>query len=299
MTEAPFASCMLVVDSGPQTGASLKLAKGKNSVGRSLASDMVVIDGDLKEFHFEVEVGEHVLLSLLSGTICDDNGRLLDLDEPHRVKSLLRFKAGQTIFRLIVDPPAYPIVKLPRVVPLKAALGVTLAIGMFSVVFLSPPSEPKSFASSRLSIGPVVHVDHRSAAVIAPAIDSVIVAAAFSAQVSSIGLIGVSVASGGQGAIEAEGNITGDQKASWNAARRWFDAKYGAQFVLVDHLSSSTPSAPFSVAAVWAGPMPYMIDRNGVKLFVGSVVSDGWIIQDIKSEGVFLRRAGQLLIVHF
>jgi type III secretion protein D len=100
-------------------------------------------------------------------------------------------------------------------------------------------------------------------------------------------------------AITARGNIDSAALGKWRDIEQWFDRTFGITIVLTSQVEakSSSPSAPLTVQAIWAGAGPYVIDGRGQKLFAGAVISDGWIVDRIEQNRVVLRRGADLLAV--
>ena len=298
MTEAPAQSCLLVIENGPQAGASVRLSRGTYGVGRAIVADIVIGDDSLEDRHFEVVVGDAVYLSPLSGGLSGGNGRPLNHGRRLRLNKAFGIQAGQTRFRLIPDASTSIMNWRPRS-GITSASTLLLAFAFGSLFIFSPTAEP----SSLVSLAKVPHrlsmVDHKRTSAIERRPDFPAAARAFAAELTRVGLSEVSIVAAGQGAIAADGSIGSSQNASWDEARRWFDKTLGSDFVLINRLSPPRHSAPLSVVAVWSGPEPYVIDQQGKKLFLGNVLPTGWSIAAIHPDRLLLRRAGQLLVVRF
>ena len=101
------------------------------------------------------------------------------------------------------------------------------------------------------------------------------------------------------GSVEAAGEIMAQQAGAWRQARRWFDAGFGGQAVLVDHVAVSAAAPPLAVQAVWPGANPYVMDASGQKLFAGAALRSGWTVERILADRVMIRRGAQVLAVRF
>lgn len=286
--------CTLIVENGPQAGASLLLQPGLNLVGSGLDSDVVVTDCLMATGHFMVECGPAVVLRVLAADIRLQSGARLLAGRTHTVRGRVRFTAGSTDFRVdIIDslvPPARPYWRSRLAAP--AAIAVTAA----ALLVIQVPRGDSS-VSPRPPIERVASLRVAEATPSMPALTGLV--DMLSSRVAVAGLSGLHVKAGMDGALEVSGSLSPDQQAAWADVKRWFDGRHGGRAVLVDRVGLSTPAAPLSVAALHAGTAPFVIDRTGRKLFPGSELPDGWLVDSIEPTRVLVRRGDQVMAVRF
>lgn len=284
----------LTVENGPQAGASLLLQPGRTLVGTGLDSDVVVSDGLMATAHFAVECGSSVVLRALTADVRLGRGASLRPGEARAAAAGARFTAGVTGFR--IDAPEVR-VSLARsdwrsrlVAP--AAIAVTAA----ALLVIQVPHGDTSVAS-RMPVDRVAPVQVTGAMPSVPTPADLV--EVLSGRMVAAGLSGLRFGVGTDGAVDVSGSLSPDQQAGWADIKRWFDGRYGGRAVLVDRAGLSAPTAPLSVAALHTGTSPFVIDRDGHKLFPGSELADGWRIDSIEPSRVLVRRGDQVLAVRF
>lgn len=206
----------------------------------------------------------------------------------------MRFTAGSTRFRVDAAddllPPAHPDWRSRLVAP------ATIAVTAAALLVIQVPRGDSS-VSPRPPIERVASLRVAEAVPSMPTLADL--ADVLSSRVAAAGLSGLRVRVGADGALEASGSLSPDRQAAWADVKRWFDGRHGGRAVLVDRVGLSTPAAPLSVAALHAGTSPFVIDRTGRKLFPGSELPDGWLVDSIEPTRVLVRRGDQVMAVRF
>ena len=278
--------CTLTIEAGIQAGATLALSPGVHHVGASLDDDVVVVDAALGARHFTVEHHGATTLRTQAAALRLDGGSELAAGSSLRVDGSLRFRVGQTSFRLDAAPAPHA-----RTRRLAAPFfGVVSCIAATLVM-----STPGAESNATLGLPLPDHVF----AVAAATPSTAEVAAALGDRLAAGGLSGLQPASIADGTVEVSGTVSPGQRPGWAEARRWFDATYGGRVILVDRVGAAAAS-PLSIAAVRPGSdAPFVIDQSGRRLFVGSEVADGWVVASIEATRVMVRRDAQTLAVRF
>jgi type III secretion protein D len=106
----------------------------------------------------------------------------------------------------------------------------------------------------------------------------------------------------GAGTVIAGGSITPDRQAEWQAAEIWFDENFGQKIMLksdVAVLPAKPMRVPITIQSVWLGETPYLIDGEGRKYFVGSMLKDGWVLEKVEEGKVVISKDKQPLILRY
>jgi type III secretion protein D len=106
----------------------------------------------------------------------------------------------------------------------------------------------------------------------------------------------------GAGTVVAAGSITPERQADWQAAEIWFDENFGQKIMLksdVAVLPAKPVKVPITIQSVWLGETPYLIDGEGRKYFVGSVIKDGWVLEKVEEGKVLISKDKHPLILRF
>lgn len=291
----------LLVKSGPQAGALLTLLPGSHRVGKSFDCNIVLADPLLAAAHFALEDASGpnnapaLALRALDAEVRIQGGPVLRSGESYPVRWPLSFTAGGTQFRL----------ELPVNTPASAGPGWQSRVAMLAVLaigaitFLVVQATPAGTATVA-DLSAVAPVREHVIAATSPARPvAAELTAALADRLATAGLAGVHPSMNADGVMEAAGTVLPEQQAAWSDVKRWFDGAHGARTVLVDRVALSAPAAPLSIAAVHPGASPFVIDRSGQKLFPGSSLPGGWVVDTIEPTQVLVRRNGQALAVRF
>ncbi|GHB11801.1 SctD/MshK family protein [Salinicola rhizosphaerae] len=95
--------------------------------------------------------------------------------------------------------------------------------------------------------------------------------------------------------LSVSGHYDQGQKSAWDETQRWFDQRFGSRHVLLNSVTArSTPSQPdLQLSAVWLGENPYVIDRDGKRLYPGAALPSGWVVSAIDDQRVLLRHGDE------
>ena len=287
-------SPLLSIESGLQAGASLPLPVGTCRVGTGLGNDIVVADPALAATHLLLERGPSLVLHAADGEIHID-GKRLRPGRSRRVRGSLRFKAGNTVFRLDVGttprPPA-------RAAAIRAAPAGLIVVATAALLMM-PSSQGEGSTAHLVRIEPAktAPVEALHTAVLPTSLQAT---DAVRARFDQSGLGTLRIDAGADGAVVVSGSLAPEQRAGFTDAKRWFDAQFNGRAVLVDHVTVAATVPPLTVAAVRAGGAePFVVDRTGRKLQPGSTLSDGWVLDRIEIDCVTVRRGDQTLAVRF
>ena len=312
----------LTVDGGVHHGARVTLPLGSARVGSDLGNDIVVSD---------LPGGTSFRLDQTAGAIslqAEETGVSLPGDvmlHPGQSRSCsgeVSFACGGIAFRVVglkpsmVTKPASK--RMSRTLARRVALAAVLAIAF---VTLMPGLESVPAAGGRLSHNPLpaALMTSASAAIstdvtgavpaVSPKLQAMVVAPSANtpAQLATLlrqrlvasGLDAVALVTQPDGSLEAKGQVSPQREVAWRDVSRWFDGVAGGRLVLVDQVRFAVEAPPLALQAVWPGRHPYVIDGDGEKLFVGTVLSSGWTISGISADRVLIKRGDQLQAVRF
>ncbi|MHC6226904.1 SctD/MshK family protein [Pseudomonas sp. X10] len=94
------------------------------------------------------------------------------------------------------------------------------------------------------------------------------------------------------GQLIAQGHYAQAHKPRWIALQQAFDQQFGQHIVLRSTVSAQAEAARPRVRlqAVWFGDNPYLINDSGKRLYPGTALADGWVLERIEDEQVVLAR---------
>jgi type III secretion protein D len=301
MTDKFLDAPRLVVESGVHRLASCDIAPGNTTVGSGPGNAIIVSD-------LAVGVGFTLLrdkdgLSLrAAGARLEVGGRPLRPGQRHRCTRTVELASGGIRFRLDVPPAIRPKQRSMLRAGMFAA-GAIAAVSLAATILLHSPT----IASLSLFPGAPALASNPVPAVAAP-ISTVATAAAPSLTNVLDGLRRRAAAAGLQtltfearpdGSIVADGRIAPAQGDAWHQVGGWFDTAAQGRFVLVDAVQATAEAPALQIQAVWPGHEPYVVDGSGQKLFIGSLLPNGWTIQDIDRQRILIKRDAQTVAVRF
>ena len=298
----------LIVEGGVHRFADALLPFGEISVGSDEANTLVVSDLSMTTA-FRLRWDGHSVIFTTVGADASVNGRSLRRGGRRRFNRSSSFTSGGIAFR--VEWPAVP----PTSAPARGgaqrglAAGVICAVALATAVTLLPARSsplPTHFVDLSRDGTEPVSSDTRPNTVKSvlpplakPTFDRRSLLGDMRQQLTSAGLDGISVDLQPDGGIAASGRIVPARREAWRSAARWFDTVAKGRAVLIDRVEVSAASASFQIQAVYTGQTSYVIDGDGQKLFVGTSLPDGAVIQKIESQRVLVKRGGQIVAVHF
>jgi type III secretion protein D len=295
-------STVLVVEGGIHQAARVVLAPGWIRVGASPDNDVVVSDLATSGTCFTLEHrGRDVVLHATEAPIEYPGSRLLERGESRRCAAGVCFTSGGIAFRLeVVALVPGRGIGLAR--PKLSRRMAAVAIGVLSAIILT--------ALVSLSAAPAVQSDAEiettgsiSPSSGRPTLSSLqgqsLALERLRRHLATVELSSLVLTAEPDGSIEARGQISKSQEATWHEVERWFDASAAAQVVLVNAVSVVAEPQPLTIQAVWPGLNPYVIDSGGGKHFIGTVLPSGWTIADIDRTHVLVKRGDQVLSVRF
>ncbi|KXF75041.1 hypothetical protein ATN84_20345 [Paramesorhizobium deserti] len=88
------------------------------------------------------------------------------------------------------------------------------------------------------------------------------------------------------------GSLPPQRHNDWVDIQKWFDQTYGRTHVLASEVGPEAPKMKprFNLQAIWFGETPYAVAANGARLYPGAVLQDGWVIKDISSGRMVVRK---------
>jgi type III secretion protein D len=238
------------------------------------------------------------VLHAIEGPITLANGKSIPPGNSTSFDKSARFTCGGIAFHLHASNAVSP--RLEIRAPFKAVVassaGVLALLALAVTLHAASPSSATLSNSSEItgslaaSVGHTKTVSIHEPSLMLPSLQRLL---------KDKGLDTVVLTTRADGAIEARGLILPQQKAAWQEIGHWFDSWAAGRTVLVDSVSVSVEEQPLALQSVWPGPNPYVIDGSGGKLFVGSVLANGWTISSIERTRVLMRRGDQTIAVKF
>jgi hypothetical protein len=298
---------LLFVEGGIHRSAAVEVPVGESDVGSDAANHVVVSDLPAPTAFRLKWDGRSLVLSAV-GCDADVDGKALRRGRDRRFKRSSSLVVGGIAFRLKLPMTADDNAGFGGLLLGSRSFGAGFAAGGAGIAMLaataliaspsSPP--PMRFADGALEMtgGGAANVE-----AVAPqathARDSAALLKDLRQQLALAGLDEVSVNIQPDGAVEAAGRIVPTKGEAWRAAVRWFDTAAAGRAVLVDRVTVTAAAASLQIQAVYTGLIPYVIDGEGQKLFIGASLPDGSVIQKIENQSVLLKRGDQLLAVRF
>lgn len=287
---------VLTILDGLQAGSKITLVAGDSLIGTGTDCAVVVADPAMRSDHFEVQVGDVTMLHALSHLVLPDGSSLAPGSRFALTGPTTAFTAGGT--RFLIELPVTAVAATSSVPAatrrrgwVSAILGGGLAAMVTGGIWLA-------------GRGPVV-VPTTQAASVAPrpsflhGIDRDAVAGMLRSRIASAGLPGISVTTQPDGTLVVNGVLGVGDDPVWTGVRQWFDTRYGNEFVVVERFGTPGTLPPLQIAAVWAGPRPYVVDDRGNRLHAGASVGDGWVVDSITGGHVIVRRGTQTLSLRY
>ncbi len=296
-------SAVLIVESGVHQSARAVLANDRSHVGSSAANDIVISDLQVSGTALTLEHRGQDIVLHADAPVEFAAGKSLAPGKSTRCVSDVSFASGGVSMRLEITGycPETPF----RWVPLwpearlliAAAVVVAAIVLLIAVSFRAAPVDVQSEDAKEMT-GSISTAMSRKAA---SSSDQGQVAAIESLRqhLTAVDLGSLAVTAQPDGSIVAQGQISKVQRATWQEAQRWFDNLARGQVTLVNAVGVAAEAKPLSIEAVWPGSIPYLIDGNGDKHFIGSTLSSGWTVAEIDRTHVLIKRGDQSLSVRF
>jgi type III secretion protein D len=285
---------VLTILDGLQAGSRTRLATGDTRIGSGVECAVVVADPVMQPDHFEIAVGDATALRALRPLLLLD-GTALAAGSELVVTGPTSFMAGGTRFLLDVPPRPAAEVPAPRVRRHRrrgfAVGAVAVLAGLGGTAFWLGGG---GVAPRTADAGPVQVPRPRPQPVNMDA-----AAAGLRQRLAEAGLGGLSVTLQPDGTLAATGLLPPSDQPAWNAARQWFDDRYGNGAVVVEQFSAPGSMPPLRVAAVWNGAHPYVVDDHGDRFRAGAAIGDGWIIDHIEEGRIVVRRGAQTVALRY
>jgi hypothetical protein len=297
-------SAVLVVESGVHQAARAVLTTGLNQVGPSAGNDIVISDLRIHATSFTLELrGRSVILHAADAPVEFPGRKSLERGESRRCAGGIRFTSSGIAFRLEISAlgPGPLVSSTPSKFRSRVPVLATGVLGtiMLTVLLVSLKAAPAivQFDDAIETTGSV------------PTTSSRVVQSSGQRQLSALQSLRQHLATlelsspvltaEPDGSIEARGQISKYQEATWREVMHWFDTITNGQVVLVNSVSVAAEAQPLTIQAVWPGHNPYVIDGSGGKLFIGTALPSGWSISDIDRSHVLLKRGDESLSVRF
>ena len=297
----------LTVDSGRHRSAAVPVSLGETTGGSDVSNAVVVSDHAAPVGFKLMWDGRTLALSAVDAEVHID-GKVLRHGQDCPVKRSASFMSGGIAFRLDLPSKFRPASDRSRQRSGSFAAGVACSMalvvtgGLIAAPSRPPPTRlPATSTVSQDTTGPIPAKVEGAVAVERANLagGSKALLGNLRRQLASAGLDAVVIDLQPDGAVAANGRIVPSKGEAWHAAVRWFDTVARGQAVLVDHVEISAAAAALQVQAVYTGSIPYVIDGEGEKLFVGSSLPDGSVIQKIESQRILVKRGDQMAAVRF
>ncbi len=292
----------IIVLSGPHAGARWAVGGQPGTLGTSSECAIVLADPQLRPVHLLIEAARRGAAVTPFGDVAVEADETSEGDVTHFVpgtpRLLLRdtiLTAGETrlLFKLTSpDSDLAAVARSPRSRAGRRVITAALvALSLFGVsaALLYPNGRPAS--SARAST--LVRLAPRPVPSAAAALTFLRAAAA------ARGLASISFEAGSDGTVVASGDLPSADHAVWESVARAFDARYEGRVVMLDQVGTFDGGPVLTVAAVWLGANPYVVDGGGDWLHEGAALPNGWRLAKIDEGSLLLHRGGRTLRLRY
>lgn len=101
-------------------------------------------------------------------------------------------------------------------------------------------------------------------------------------------------------AVMLEGDLGLEQRAAFIEFTEWFDQEYGRQVPLANQINAVASMDPLSaIQAVYFEPAPEIVVTGGQRVGIGEILLDGWVVEELNSDRIRLRRDGEQRVLNF
>jgi hypothetical protein len=295
-------SAALIVENGVHQGARAVLAEGRTLVGSSADNDIVISDLRDGGAAFTLDHRGRDMVLQANAAVELPGRKPLAPRQSRRCASSIRFTSGGVTLRLEIAGagPGSAVsstrTRFRAYLVISASLVLAVMVLSAAASFSAAPAvvqsndAPETTGSIPATAREAVTSSHQRQAA---AIESL------QQHLAAVDLGSLVLTARPDGSIEARGQISRDQQATWREVEHWFDSLAGRRVVLVDAVSVGAAPQPLAIQAVWPGHNPYVIDGDGNKHFIGSTLPSGWTVAGIDESHVLVKRGQQTLAVRF
>lgn len=267
-------------------------------LGSSREADLVLLDEGIAPVHVRLRFyGRTVAVDAVGGTvaICGRSS----LEQGHGCRLPLPAEIGIGAARLEIGASGPSGTKLRRLSLACATLIVLILAPM--VAFGTHPrptahaeTSPVDLTLQTGSIAPSVETGAGVASLLRPASLAIDPVSDLRQRAATSGLSSLVFERQGSH-IAATGALTDDQRVVWSQIQQWFDGRYGDRFLLTNQASAAARREPprITFRAVWFGDQPYVIARNGDRLYPGAALGEGWSLKSIEENRILVTRNGE------
>lgn len=294
----PDGNYLVQVRSGRHAGAEIALEPGTYLLGAGSTADIVLTDEGVAPGHVELRFeGEFCRFWSLDGAV-----RLPGRQLAPGVRGEARLPAEITVAGVELTLRA-PVLARSKPKPWRSRMllgagGLVVVVGggiglvlSGSVPAFSTPALVASVIPDTAPAKPVVKVSLPVPGTPVSS-DAAEVANVLAGRLGSGPLAGRVSVRGSGTVIEASGTLQPEHKQDWVRVQMWFDETYKGRFLLLDQIriEAGAASPQLAIQAIWAGPGPYVIGRDGEKYGEGATLPGGWRIERIEREQVVVSR---------
>lgn len=293
---------VLVVESGLHRTARAVLAAGSNQIGTTDDQDIVLRDLTSTGTAFNLlNQDGRVLVQAIDTPVYFQKSKPLFPGQSKHCSSVSHFTCAGIAFSLeMPEPNRTPSITRGRPWP---ALYTFALIGSVMVALMIAGSlrtwSGQASATSLDTTGTAQEAPKFSHTAFKPSEPINAVLNRLRRRLAESDLESITLTAEPDGSIKAHGQVRPQETAAWHEMGRWLDNATGGRTVLVDDVQATAEPQPLSVQAVWPGKDPYVIDGNGDKRLIGSVLPTGWIINAIDRKRVLVKRGDQVIAVRF
>jgi type III secretion protein D len=275
--------------SGLHAGVSPHAVDAQCRIGSNPECDIALLDAGVHACHVRItRAGRTVVVEAIDGVAVVE-GAHLPVGRGLRARLPLDMRIGPVRLLLHTDTahrngPLSPFPGSRR--PWHAA---ALSVALVVLVATLATSLDEAGATARSDAMPAA-----SSAPTAPHEDPAAVEAALHAQLDHAGLDRLQVVRG-DNLLGVSGSLDQPALSRLRSVEQWFDSTYGRAYVLRDTTRIAEPAAQpqLTIRAVWQGPQPYIVDRDGQRRYPGAVLDDGWVLARIETGRILLERGGE------
>ncbi|RZS77390.1 type III secretion system (T3SS) inner membrane Yop/YscD-like protein [Phyllobacterium myrsinacearum] len=281
---------------GVHRGVVVPISGDDCQIGSSTDCDLFLSDSSIEERHFSIRrAGAMVVIGAHNGAVVINNRTTLEIGKGMRTRLPVRISAGGV--SMVLNGPAKmkpdlqsrlrPWRKFGLIGGCIALLAVSIALVQAGIAGNFDSRRAGFETTAALQVAPV------SAAAGDPR-------QVLSQMLADNGLEALDVQWEGS-RVHVGGAVDQGQMKKWTDVQYRFDSQYGSRNVVSSsvHEEAKRIQPKFKLQAVWFGEKPYAIAADGSRLYTGAALEDGWIIKEIGSDRLVVKRNAEEFTLTF
>ncbi|WP_210278153.1 SctD/MshK family protein [Phyllobacterium myrsinacearum] len=273
---------------GVHRGVAVPISGDDCEIGSSMDCDLFLSDSAIEGRHFSIRrAGTMVVIGAHGGEVIINDRTKLDVGKGMRTKLPVRILAGGV--SMVLDGPAktqhslqsylQPLRKVGLFGGCVALLGVSIALVQAGVASSLDSGRTDSTLAAASPGAPDVSAANGDPRQV------------LNQMLTDNGLQSLDVQWDGS-RVHVDGAVDPVQMKKWADVQYRFDSQYGSHNVVSSsvHEVAKKVQPKFKLQAIWFGEKPYAIAADGSRLYTGAALEDGWIIKEIGSDRLVVKR---------